>query len=98
MTKEEQIEHIRLFTDRMKGLLESKGNDYSNDDRLSVFKLTAVLCHTTPEKVVLDKIITKVMRLSNLLSKGQPNHESIDDTIIDLVNYAVLLDQIIKEK
>ena len=78
MTKKEQDQHFKEFTERMKEILDRKGDDYSGKDRLSVFKTTAQICHTTPEMVVLD--------------------ESIEDNIVDLANYVILLYQVNKDK
>ena len=100
MTTTEQQEHFKEFTDKMEEVLLKKGNDYANDDRLSNFKLAGTICGGTPELNCLNLIATKVARLGVLLQPGggQPNNESIRDSILDLANYAVLLDMIITEK
>ena len=96
MTKEEQAELTYQFLQKMHDLIIRKGDDYSNDDRLSVFRLTAEITGLSMEQVAYDKIVTKVLRIGNLLNKVS-NFESLDDNLIDLANYCVLLSQIIKQ-
>jgi hypothetical protein len=51
------------------------------------------------ERNCLNLIATKVARLGVLLNtSGPPANESIDDTLIDLANYAVLLRMIRLDK
>ena len=99
MTRTHQEAHIEEFTDKMKAIILSKGNDYANDDRLSNFKLAGAISGLTPEQNCLSLIATKVARLGVLLKSNTPaENESIEDSLIDLANYAVLLDQIRKDK
>lgn len=87
------------FFERMKSVILSKGNDYANEDRLSNFKLAGAICGLTAEQNCLSLIATKVARLGVLLKSDTPaENESIEDSLIDLANYAVLLDQIRKDK
>jgi hypothetical protein len=78
---------------KMQKILLSKGEDYANEDVLSNFKLAAGIVGTTPELNCLNLIATKVARLGVLLNKDNvtPNNESIDDSLIDLANYTMLL-------
>lgn len=98
MTKQEQTEHLESFTKRMSEVLLSKGDDYANADRLSNFKLAGSICGLSPAQNCLSLIATKVARLGVLLkSETEPNNESIRDSILDLANYASLLDMIVLE-
>lgn len=87
------------MTEAMRSVLLKKGNDYANADRLSNFKLAGNICGISPEMNCLSLIATKVARLGVLLSNEdrQPNNESIKDSVLDLANYAVLLDMIISD-
>ena len=100
MNKEEQTKHFGEITSKMKEILFKKGNDYANTDRLSNFKLAGSICGMTAELNALNMIATKVARLGVLLQNTDkaPNNESIRDSILDLANYAVLLDMIVSEK
>lgn len=99
MTTEEQKIFLKNFTDKMSDVILSKGDDYANSDRLSNFKLAGAIAGGTPETNCLNLIATKVARLGVLLnSKQGPKNESINDSILDLANYAALLSMIMSEK
>lgn len=98
MTKQEQEIHFAVMVEHMRKTLLSKGNDYANADRLSNFKLAGSICGLSPAQNCLSLIATKVARLGVLLSNpAAPQNESIKDSILDIANYAVLLDMIISE-
>lgn len=98
MTREKQELHFNNFVDTQKGILFKKSKDYATDvDVLSNFKLAGSICQLTPEQNCLSLIATKVARLGVLLQGKIPNNESIQDSVLDLANYAVLLDMIISE-
>lgn len=99
MTTQQQTEAFDAFVAKMKATLLSKGDDYAEQqDRLSNFKAVAAITNTTPQLACLNLIATKVARLSTLLnSPNPPKNESIDDSILDLANYAVLLHMIQSE-
>ena len=79
-------------------LLLTKGNDYANEDRLSNFKLAGSIAGGNAATNCLNMIATKVARLGNLLTSDKiPVNESINDSVIDLANYAVLLHMILNE-
>lgn len=98
MTKEQQIKFFENFTNTMAETLLKKGNDYSNEDRLSNFKVAGAILGKTPEEVALVLIAVKVARMGQLIGTSKiPNNESIDDTLLDLANYDLLLAMIISE-
>ena len=99
MTLENQEKHFEMVVKEMQSIMFKKGNDYSNADRLSNFKLAGKIAGLNAELNCLSLISTKVARLGNLLNKdGQPNNESIHDSLIDLANYTILLDMILDDK
>jgi hypothetical protein len=99
MTQQEQLKHFEALTSQMKQILFKKGNDYANTDRLSNFKLAGAICGLTAERNCLTLIATKVARLGVLLNtENKPNNESIQDSIVDLANYSVLLSMIMADK
>ena len=98
MTKKEQMAHFGYMTGEMKKTLFSKGDDYANEDRLSNFKLAGAIAGGDARTNCLNLIATKVARLGVLINTDQePNNESIEDSVLDLANYAVLLSMIINE-
>lgn len=98
MTRQEQIEHFDVMVSRMRETLINKGDDYANTDRLSNFKDTAAICGLQPRQIVLTMIAIKVARLGVLLNKPDgPINEPIADSVLDLANYAILLDMVVAE-
>lgn len=99
MTKQEQEQHFNEVMEAMRKTLLSKGDDYANSDRLSNFKLAGGISGLNAELNCLSLISTKVARLGVLLNSDKaPNNESINDSVLDLANYAILLSMILKDK
>jgi len=99
MNLETQQKHFATITEQMKSIMFAKGNDYANSDRLSNFKLAGNISGLTPELNCLSLIATKVARLGVLLNNDKtPNNESIQDSLLDLANYTVLLTMLLKDK
>jgi hypothetical protein len=99
MTQQEQEKHFEEITNKMKQILFKKCNDYANQDKLSNFKFAGTICGLSAELNCLSLIATKVARLGVLLNSDKyPYNESINDSVIDLANYAVLLSMIMYDK
>lgn len=96
MVLKDQQNFFKNFVANMESVMFRKGSDYSNTDRLSNFKYAGSICGLTAEQNCLSLIATKVARLGVLLDPqaGEPNNESVDDSILDLANYAILLGMI----
>ncbi len=98
MTKQQQEVVFDNMVAEMRKIMLGKGDDYANEDRLSNFKLAGNICGVTPELNCLNLIATKVARLGVLLQGKEPKNESVQDSILDLSNYSVLLNMIIVDK
>ncbi len=99
MNQQEQVKHFEVITTQMKEIIFKKGNDYANEDRLSNFKLAGGICGLKAEQNCLSLIATKVARLGVLLNTDkEPNNESIQDSVLDLANYSILLSMILSDK
>ncbi len=97
MTKEEQQIFFDEYINKMRDVLLNKGDDYANADRLSNFKMAGQISGGNAQLNCLNLIATKVARLGVLLnSNDKPKNESINDSIMDLANYALLLAMINK--
>lgn len=96
-TKKEFVSKIDETLARVRETLISKGHDYTTNDPLENFKVLA--SHSISQKqVAMTMIGIKVNRLKNLLlAEKNPKFESVDDTVLDLICYGVLLDAILKE-
>lgn len=98
MNIETQEKVFNETVEQMRNIMFKKGNDYANEDRLSNFKLAGTIAGLNAELNCLSLIATKVARLGVLLNtKGEPNNESVEDSLIDLANYAVLLRMILRD-
>ena len=93
MTKEQQLQFARDKFKEILELIESKGDDYANEDRLSNFKESACLLNTTAFKVCLNQIGIKISRIVNLIGKEARN-ESMKDSLQDLITYSLILSMI----
>ena len=93
MNLAEQKKFFEEFVDLMANTLIKKGNDYSQEDsdRLSNFKLAGAIVGVSAQKQCLSLIATKVARLGALMDSKEANNESIDDSVLDLACYSVLL-------
>lgn len=98
MTGEEQRILQDIIFDHIRRIQSTKGDDYANSDRLSNFKLAGAICGLSAEQNCLSLIATKVARLGVLMKTNDPKHESIDDSIDDLISYSVLLKMIYADK
>jgi hypothetical protein len=99
MTINEQDNRFSVLTKRMHNTIISKRGDYATKDVLSNFKVAGGVCQLSPEMQCLSAIATKVARLGVLLSTdSRPNNESISDSVLDLANYAILLDMLIIDR
>jgi len=74
-------------------LVESKAHDYAEDDNVfSNFEFAAQVAGVKTEQVFAVLLGVKVARLGQLIGNNKtPNFESIDDTLLDTMNYAGLL-------
>ena len=102
MTGEEWVLFHARICDEARKLSEAKNNDYASPDMYSLdphrvfrnFRVCELLGICSTEQGFLVRLTDKISRLTNLL---KPEHEqavkdeSIDDTLLDVVNYAILL-------
>jgi hypothetical protein len=95
ITTEQHIEYMKYLTDLMIQIATSKGADYTagSGDPFANFRLTESLGITTVEAGILVRMTDKFARLTNLTSgrKLQVREETLEDTLLDLANYALIL-------
>ena len=74
------------------GILQAKNHDYANsEDVFANFTLISQITGLSVEQVFFVFIGVKVARLKELFKGKDPKNESIDDTLVDLINYTILL-------
>ncbi len=73
-------------------VIERKNNDYAEDnDAFSNFKFAAEFADIPVTKAFQVLIGVKIARLKELLNGKVPQNEAVEDTLLDLANYATLL-------
>lgn len=94
MDKEDFLNAFVESTHQMIDLARRKNNDYTaSEDPFDNFNAVEVLGICKAETGVLVRMTDKYKRLISLLNGKEQMvlDESIDDTLLDLANYAVLL-------
>lgn len=96
MTREELLKHHEILCKQARDLMDMKNRDYAGNDGKEPFaNFTRVesmgICST--EQGFMVRLTDKMSRLSSILESGT-NHvkdESFEDTMVDVINYIVLL-------
>ena len=84
---------IRRDFDDAYSLVKGKSTDYAElENKFSNFEQAAIAAGVAVEQVFLVLIGVKLARLTQLMTtEKSPNFESIDDNLLDLINYPGLL-------
>ena len=74
-------------------IMKAKNADYSKSDPLGNFYVAEALQATSAANGIIVRMSDKLSRLVSVLAKGeaQVKDESVEDTIVDIINYAILL-------
>ena len=103
MTRDELLQYHSEVCKEAQELMSLKNRDYAGNDGQEPFaNFTRVesmgIC--TTEQGFMTRITDKMSRLSSFLESGKMHveDESFRDTIVDVINYMVLLSAYIKEK
>jgi hypothetical protein len=89
-------EEMESILDECKSILCSKGKDYGNDNFIQAARIASCIAgmKLKPHVIAAALIGIKIARYGNLTNQdGEPKHESVKDTIIDLMNYVLLMDR-----
>ena len=91
--------HKRLC-DEARALSEKKGHDYSGTaDTLANLKTCEAIGLCRAEIGILVRLTDKFKRLAVLIGSGEaPQNEPIHDTILDVLNYTLLLAAVLEEQ
>jgi hypothetical protein len=77
--------------DRMREVHDKKNHDYADDDNpFSNFEGAARMSGLSAEQVLHVMMSIKLERLRQLVSGKEPNFEGVEDTLLDLANYAAI--------
>ena len=89
----------RLLMDKCIKILSIKNHDYADGgDMFSNFKFAGEAAGVTSAQSILVLMGVKIARLTQLVGNGKvPMNEKIEDTIMDLINYTLLLNGLINQ-
>ena len=90
----ELLQHLEELFKECYSTVEKKNHDYAgSEDPLKNFRLSEYLGVTSVERAIIVRMLDKVARLTNVLNNGAVvKEETLHDTIVDLINYAAILD------
>lgn len=95
MTHDELLQYHHGLCQKAQGLMARKNKDYAGHttaDPFANFRLSEAsgLCST--EAGILVRLSDKLSRLASFLKRGelQVKDESVEDTLLDIINYSVL--------
>lgn len=79
--------------------MAKKNHDYSKNGPFDNFKVCEAFQITSAQNGILVRLGDKISRLVSISEKGsQVKDESVEDTILDVINYAVLYYGVYLEK
>lgn len=99
MDMEDYLDLHEQMCKQARELSRRKGEDYSGpEDNLGNFKNTERVGICSAETGIMVRIQDKVSRLTQILDKGTAvDDETVNDTLIDLLNYSILLAALLEE-
>ena len=96
MTRSEYLQFHRYCCDKMVAITAAKNADYSgaskDDFAFANFESVAIF-GVNPLHGFITRITDKLARISTFVKKGilQVKDESVEDTLLDLANYCILM-------
>jgi len=102
MTKEQYLVFFKETTQKMLAITTAKNQDYTGGDSnpFANFTATERLGVTSTERGFLTRMLDKIMRINAYIANGNlmVKDESVEDTLLDLANYSILLAGYIKSQ
>lgn len=102
MSREEYMKYHNDFCEKLKEITKIKNNDYSghSEDPFANFRVVEDSNITSTEIGFLTRMMDKISRLNSFIKKGelQVKDESVEDTLMDLANYCILMSGYIKSR
>lgn len=95
MNKQEYLVEFERLTTEMLAITTKKNSDYTGDDSspFKNFTMVETMGFATTEQGFCTRITDKVMRIAGFVKNGtlQVEDEKVEDTLLDLANYALLM-------
>ena len=91
MNRQDLLDLHRALTNEANSLMEKKNKDYGLEDDPFLNFRSAQVVGVEVERGILVRLLDKLSRAGNLISK-EPSvvNESMRDTVLDIINYAIL--------
>lgn len=102
MSREEYLAFHKSCCEKMLAITTAKNNDYTgaSDNPFSNFTAVESLGISSTEQGFLTRMLDKMARITTFAKKGMllVKDESVEDTLLDLANYSILMAGYIKSK
>lgn len=102
MTDKEFLEYHHSFTEKMREIVRKKNHDYAGfgESAFANFELVEKIGIAKTEQGFLTRIVDKISRINSFIEQGttKVEDEKIEDTLMDLANYSILLAGYLKSK
>ena len=102
MNREEYLKYHRECCDKMISVTEKKNHDYSGfgESAFDNFKIVEKAGVASTEQGFLTRMMDKISRVNSFVKQGvcSVKDETIEDSLLDLANYSILMAGYIKSK
>lgn len=102
MNREEYLKYHRASCENLHKITKAKGMDYSGagDSPFDNFTVVERAGIASTEVGFLTRMMDKIVRVDTVIKTGQAHvkEESLEDTLMDLANYAILLSAYLRSK
>ena len=103
MNKEELLKHFDDCVAKMRGTLQDKNADYADQAAVDSFSNFTHVEHfrvASAYQGFFTRMTDKFSRLATFINRGvlQVKDESVEDTLLDLANYCILMAGLIKKR
>src|SRR5690242_10231263 len=102
MTKKQYLKYHKECCEKMHDITTRKNSDYTGETDNPFFNFTRseLIGNGTTEQGFITRMMDKISRLISFSQRGflQVKDESVEDTLLDLANYCILMSGYIKSK
>ena len=100
MNSKDFLTHHKEFCDKMIAIVGAKNHDYSGNEENALYNFLAADRFTTAEIGLLVRMTDKMSRVESFVKHGVylVDDEKVEDTLLDLANYAAIMAAVVKEK
>ena len=99
MNRKQYVAHIQRRHKEAGDITERKSKDYTGDgDPFDSFTIPSSAAGIRPEEYLIALMTMKLVRVRAILTEGKANFESAGDSLLDISNYALILDAFIESK